>query len=426
MALGSSRCLQCSNIWLVLLIPFCLAGIALVVSILVLNMTISKGTVNVIIFYSNIVIANRPILIPFNKFNILATFVSWISLDLGIETCFIEGLDTYWKIWLQFLFPIYIFGLVTSIIISSQYLQRLSRLLGERNPIATLVTLIWLSNAKLFRTILSAVSFTFLQYPDNTSVPLWLPDGNIHYLRGKHIPLFFAAILVFIVAIAYVAVLLSWQWILHLQKYKVSCWTRNTRFMSFMDAHHASYKGKHRYWLGLVLLVSIMQYSITAFNVTGNPAVNLYAIIVLVTTLTVYKGSVSGVYRKWPLDVVETTVHLNLTLFAASTLYVMHAGGNQTVLTNVSLSIFFLTLITILGYHILICSDKLSCLSEKLNFRKQRAISIEYHNQLVDNDSHDSNSIQLHGDADANYYEMSSKIIKPHTSAVTHSEIGIS
>ena len=92
----------------------------------------------------------------------------------------------------------------------SQYSQRLSRLLGERNPIATLVTLIWLSNAKLFRTILSAVSFTFLQYPDNTSVLLWLPDGNIHYLKGKHTPLFLAAIPVFIVAIGYVAVLLSW------------------------------------------------------------------------------------------------------------------------------------------------------------------------------------------------------------------------
>ena len=35
------------------------------------------------------------------------------------------------------------------------------------------------------------------------------------------------------------------------------------------------------YWLGLVLLVSIVQYSIAAFNVTGNPEVNLYAITVL-------------------------------------------------------------------------------------------------------------------------------------------------
>ena len=177
-----------------------------------------------------------------------------------------------------------------------------------------------------------------------------------------------------------------------------------------------------------------MQYSISAFNVTRNPAVDLYAIIVLVTTLTVYKGSVSGVYRKWPLDFLETTLQLNLILFVASTLYVMHAGGNQTVLANVSLSIFFLTFITILGYHVilLICSDKLSRLNEKLNFRMQRAISIEYHNQLVDNNSRDSDSIQLYGDADmqsnsnTNYFEMSSKIIKPHTSAITHLEVEIS
>ena len=52
-------------------------------------------------------------------------------------------------------------------------------------PVATLVTL---SNAKYFRTILSVVSFTYLTYPNQTPVTLWLPDGNVQYLKGKYYP----------------------------------------------------------------------------------------------------------------------------------------------------------------------------------------------------------------------------------------------
>ena len=44
-ALGTSRCLQCSNNWLSLLIPFCIAGIVLVISILIFDLTVSNGTV---------------------------------------------------------------------------------------------------------------------------------------------------------------------------------------------------------------------------------------------------------------------------------------------------------------------------------------------------------------------------------------------
>ena len=386
LALGSSRCLQCSNIWIILLIPFCLAGIALVVSILMLNLTISKGTINCIVFFSNVVIANRAILIPLNTYNFLAMFVSWLSLDLGIETCFVDGLDAYGKSWLQFLFPTYIFVLVFMIVVISHYSQKFSNLLGGRNPIATLAMLIWLSNAKIFRTILSVVSFTVLKYPDNSSVPLWFPDGNIHYLRGKHIPLFLVAVFILIAAVLYIFVVLFWQWLICLPKCKIMCWIRNTKVVSFMDAHHAPYKGKHRYWPGLLLLVSMMQYFISAFNVTGDPTVNVFAIIVLVTTLTVYKSSVLGVYRNWSLDILETTIHFNLILFAASTMYIMYAGGNQIILANISLSIVFITLVFIIGYHVLalFSNNIIESLVERLNWRRQRSMSIDFSEKLID------------------------------------------
>ncbi len=43
---GSSRCLQCSNYYLFLIVPFALAGIGFVAFILDLNMTVATGTIH--------------------------------------------------------------------------------------------------------------------------------------------------------------------------------------------------------------------------------------------------------------------------------------------------------------------------------------------------------------------------------------------
>ena len=110
LVLGSSKCLQCSNLHILLLIPFALAGIALVLLLLVFKLTVAAGTINGLIFYANVVTVNRAIFFPPNQTNILTVFIAWLNLDLGIETCFFDGMDAYAKTWLQFIFPLYIYG----------------------------------------------------------------------------------------------------------------------------------------------------------------------------------------------------------------------------------------------------------------------------------------------------------------------------
>ena len=317
-------------------------------------------------------------------------FISWVSLDLGIETCFVDGLNTYIKAWLQFIFPTYIFILVFVIIVICQHSRKFSNLLGGRNPIATLATLIWLSNAKYFRTILSVVSFTYLTYPNQTPVTLWLPDGNVHYLKGKHIPLFLISLFVLIAAMMYILILLCWQWLLCLSKCKILFWVRNTRLMSLMDAYHAPYKARHRYWPGLLLLISMVQYFISAFNTTGNPAVNLFAVVILTTALLVYKSIIAGVYKHWPLDVLESTIHFNLILFSSSTMYIMEESGSQLILANISLAIVFITFIIIIAYHIfvLLFRDKVRAFLKSFNSSGQRRISDSDYLDDFDRDSH--------------------------------------
>ena len=96
LALGSAKCLPCSNKYLALIIPFLFAGLALVLFIKALDLTISQGTINGLIFFANIIKANEYIFLP-QDLSHIDIFISWLNLDLGIETCFVNGLTPYSK-----------------------------------------------------------------------------------------------------------------------------------------------------------------------------------------------------------------------------------------------------------------------------------------------------------------------------------------
>ena len=160
LALGSSKCFQCTNLHQFLLLPFALAGVALVLLLLICKLTVAAGTINGLIFYANIVTVNRAIFFPPNQTNILTVFISWVNLDLGIEVCFFDGMDEYSKTWLQFIFPLYVWSLVVLIIIASEYSSKISRLFGS-NPVAVLATLFLLSYGKLLRTVITAMFSPF-------------------------------------------------------------------------------------------------------------------------------------------------------------------------------------------------------------------------------------------------------------------------
>jgi len=208
--LGSSKCLPCSNFYLLLLIQFALAGLLLVIFLTVFNLTVSEGTINGLILYANIVQANQAIFFPSNDTNTLTVFIAWLNLDLGIETCFYDGMDEYAKTWLQFVFPVYIWLIAGLIILLSRRYKFVTKLVGK-NAIKVLATLFLLSYAKLIRTIIVAFSYTVVSYPNGSEVPVWHSDGNLEYLKPKHLLLFVAACIFSALVLPYVIVLLLIQ-----------------------------------------------------------------------------------------------------------------------------------------------------------------------------------------------------------------------
>ena len=222
---------------------------------------------------------------------------------------------------------------------------------------------------------------------------VWLFDANIRYFEGKHIPLFITAVVIIVLGFLFTFLLLFWQWIMICSDTKYLKWlTPNIKFNTFIDAFHAPYNSRHRYWTGLLLLARVVLYLISALNVLNDPSLNLIAIVCLVGGLLLLNNPSGNVYKKWPLNVLESSYIFNLMVFAAVTLFIGESKGNQSALVYTSTSIAFVTFIATIVHHTFIYVLK-------INFKKLKAIflsTICSRFQAKQN-THDSDtSVQLH------------------------------
>jgi hypothetical protein len=133
-----------------------------------LNLTVSVGTINGLIFYANIVWANRSLFFITGETSFPLVFIAWLNLDLGILICFYDGMDMYALTWLQYAFPIYICFLALLIAVLAHYSSRMAKLLGS-NSVPVLATLFLLIYNKLLRNIINTINLTELTLPDNST-----------------------------------------------------------------------------------------------------------------------------------------------------------------------------------------------------------------------------------------------------------------
>ena len=352
LALGTSHCKKCTNMYLLLLVAFAVMGVALVFLLLVSKLTVSTGTISGLVFYANIVRVNHTIFLPAKTTNVFSVFIAWINLDFGIEACFYNGMDAYSNTWLQFVFPVYLWVLVGLVIQISHHSQKFAYLLGS-NPVSALATLILFSYAKVLRTLIAVFYITYLEYPE-TSKRVWLYDASIDYLVGKHIPLFLVAVLVFFfLFLPYTFVLLCSQWLQAVSHLRLFTWVNSTRLKPFLDSYHAPYKAKHRYWPGLLLVLRVVLLLVFALNPQQDPNINLLAIVVAAGILQLWALVSGGVYKNWCLDALEGSFALNMTILAAATYYIKLTEGNKLALGYTSVTVALVTFNGIIVYHFL-------------------------------------------------------------------------
>ena len=331
--LSGNKCADCKNTLhngILLSISFIAIGILLILLLLTLNLTVSTGILNALIFYCNIVYINSDEFLPITNtkskalqdtVRFLSAFQAWMNLDFGIATCFLNNYDAYISTWSQFLYPIYIWLLILLIVCASRYSSKVSKLTAS-NIVPVLATLLLLSYAKLLTTSIQVFSFTKL-IPINKSITskfVWELDGNVGYLKGKHIPLFIMSCLMTLIYIVPFTLLVLLGPLLQAKSnYRLFSWINKLK--PLMDAFYGPYNRNYRYWPGILLLARVVLFSAFAFYSLDNRHYKFITITTMVAALSILWSifgltSPASAYTNRYLSYLELLFLVNLGLFA--------------------------------------------------------------------------------------------------------------
>ena len=340
MVFGSSRCMQCTNLHIFISIVVIVVGIVLVMSLYILNFTVTIGTINGIIFYANIVSINDSVFfVNDSVFKHLRVFISFTNLDLGIETCFYNAMDNYQKTWLQLFFPFYLIIIAVSIIIASRYSTRILRLTYTRS-LPVLATLFLLSYTGVLRTVLTVLfSYsTITHLPSGHQQIVWSIDASVPLFGLKFTILFITCLVLFLLLIPFNITLLFTRFLL---RFKLI-----NHFKPILDAFQGSYKDNHYYWVALhIILRSVF------FALYGLQTKLRLLLTTMILVLFIAYQSHTYPYKNKLVNVQELLLLINLTIMYAAS---YQCSDNVfSIVTNVMISLAFIQLCTIVLYHFL-------------------------------------------------------------------------
>ena len=264
---GSFACKKCSNYWLFLLPVFMVAGILLVLSLFLINVTVVHGNINGFILYANVLVGNNYSSFP--KSSVIFVLISLLNLDLGIETCFYHGMTEYDKTWLQFAFPAYLLLIVATLAFTSRYSSLVERL-TRRRVIPVIATIFLLSYSKLLLTTTKVLfSYKTVHRLDGHTTIIWMWDSSVPLIGVRFIFLFAACLAVFLM------VLVPFNLIMLFTKlfYRLNFFVKYIR--PYVDACQAPFKDKFRFSFGLELVMRSIYFTL------GNRILNGYQTVSL-------------------------------------------------------------------------------------------------------------------------------------------------
>ena len=311
----------------------------LVLVLFLLNLTVTDGTINVFILYANIISINTPVFfIQLDGFVPAYTFISLVNLDLGVQTCFYNGMDDYAKMWLQLSFPAYLIFIATSLIITSRYSHKVQRLTARRG-LPVLATLFLLSYTKVLR-IVSSVLFsysTITHLPSKHTTLVWSIDATLPLFGVKFTIMFIMCIIIFLMMVPFNAILVITK--------TMSRFNIVTKFRPLLDAYQGPYKCQYYYWIGAQLLIRVVFFAISSLDRNLNLTIGM----LLLSLITTVQGVV-GPYKNKTRNYHELAYMLSLHGLYTITLYLQDTTSTMAV--NVLVAMAILHFSTIIMYHI--------------------------------------------------------------------------
>ena len=275
---ATNRCLKCTNNFGLWWIPFfAVAGIVIILGITFLRITIADGYLNGILLYCNIVALYETTLLSDTPLSQYFVAISFLNLNLGIESCFFQGMGQLTRVGLQFIFPLYLYFLMIGITILAKFSQRFSRILAGSGFSATklFATLMIMTYTSVFETCAQVLAAVEIKTLSGKHSIRWRLDPSQEYFSGVHAFLGIFSILLFALYIIPFPLLLIFQNI----AFKIK-WVR--RLKPIYDVFGAPFKPKFRFWIGLRLLLRVVPLAfISALSSPLNVALLGIAVLVL-------------------------------------------------------------------------------------------------------------------------------------------------
>ena len=320
----------------------------------VLNITVTNGTINGLIFYATVLIGNHEYFPtqPAKFSRLLWMFISWLNLSSGLDGCAFDGLTGYLYIWLSFGYTFYLLFIELVIILLSRRFTFFTRLFG-RNVLNVLSTLLFLAHTQLSYACFRTFQFARL-YESTSNVTriniVWSFDGNLPYLGIRHALLFIVALVCSVVVVLFVFSLLlvqclqKWsdRWCLH--------WVERLRpfYETFTGPCHDNY----RFWPGLLYILRTALFALN-FYFTSYEKHSRYLKMIAISSVCILIMSLAcifphGVYKRWLLNVLEFSFLLNLCI----TCVLLGLYHHPTHAIYFSVPVVMITWCGILLYHI--------------------------------------------------------------------------
>ena len=295
----------------------------------VLNLTVSEGTINPYILYVNILnIHNIPLFPSHSLVKPLHVLISFANLNLGIETCFYNGMDDYTKAWLQFSFPIYLIMIIASIIIASRYSIVLQRLTLHKT-VPVLATILLLSYTKILQTTTNVLFMysTITDYPSNVSSVVWSIDANVPLFRLCHAILFAFSLLIFLSLILYTCLLLFGRYLKNFKFRVIVC------INALLNAYNKAYKDNCSYWLSDGLIIRCVLFgTLLAVN---NSTISL---VIGNSFLSMVQFNFQHPFQNHVYNISQMVLNLNLLILYSTSLMLSADQSMRVVVVNIMVS----------------------------------------------------------------------------------------
>ena len=346
-------CVECTNWSLLYPLVLLIAGPLLIIIIGALNLTVTVGSINGIMYYVTIMAINLDV-VPLVHFS----------------TCLYNGpgINGFGEMLFRYIIPLYLLLLVGIACCLPRCrcinMHKINRKIGPRiTPV--LATVITIAYIYITFNVITSLQYATLYSTDGSTTVVWLFDGSLTYFQSpQHIILGCIAIIMFLLFILPAALTATFGDLL--RRFIKGPW-----YINFLDTFHGAFRFRFGFWLGIQLLILTLMMILKVALQSQDQMVNLItvcmstAILIFQIIVKPYIGIrikecvTESIKEKYFSDRIQRNIanflndsyHFNIIVFFASRIYSRDSISKPLLISSIIVA--YTEFILILIYHLL-------------------------------------------------------------------------